>query len=450
MERSAPLKRALGGWDLALIVVGSVIGSGIFRTPAVVAQRLHVPWLLLAAWAAGGLVALFGAFVLGELGARRPMDCGPYAYLSDALHPVVGFAYGWAFLLAAGTGGLAASAVLFGGYFNSLTGVNVSSGVVAATALALLATVNAFGVREGANVQNGLTLLKVAALMGVVVAGMIAHPASSETPLPLGSTLATLRAFSIAMIPVLFAYSGPQIANFMAAESKDPARALPAGLTVGMIAVAVVYVLVNAVCVRVLGPDGLARTDVPVAQVLAQAFGAPGMRLTSIAIALSTLGYISNRMLAVPRLYHAMADDGLFFRVIARVNPRTQVPVIAVGLQAVIAIVISLTSGYEHILNFVVAIIYGFGGLLAIALFVVRARDARTPAEPRGGFRVPLHPYSTAIFMLASFGVTIATCVAYPVDGFFGLGICLSAIPAYILFARAGEWAARSPARRSP
>jgi len=439
MASPVRLKRALGNWDLALIVAGSVIGSGIFRTPAVVAQRVHVPWLLLTAWVTGGVIALFGAFVLGELGARRPSGCGPYAYLSDALHPVVGFAYGWAFLLAAGTGGLAAAAVLFGGYFTSLSGLDLPSAIVGASALALLALVNAFGVREGANVQNGFTLLKLSALLAVIVAGVIAHPASRAAPPPLDSTLAGLGAFSVAMIPVLFAYSGPQIANFMATESKDAARALPIGLTYGMIVVAIVYVLVNAVCVRVLGPSALARSDVPAAAVLAHAFGAPGMRLTSIAIALSTLGFISNRMLTVPRLYHAMANDGLFFRAVARVHPRTRVPVVAVVLQAVIAIVIALTSGYGHIINFVVAIIYGFGGLLAVALFVVRARDAKMPAEPHGGFRVPLHPVSTAVFMLASFGVAIATCIAYPVDGLFGVGICLSAVPVYFLFARSAS-----------
>ncbi|HYL27746.1 MAG TPA: amino acid permease, partial [Candidatus Nitrosotalea sp.] len=164
MASPVKLRRALGSWDLALIVIGSVIGSGIFRTPAVVAQRIHLPWLILAAWAGGGIIALFGAFVLGELGARRPSGCGPYAYLSDAFHPLVGFAYGWAFLLAAGTGGLAAAAVLFGGYFTSLTGLNVSSAIVAASALALLALVNAFGVREGANVQGVFTFLKLTAV----------------------------------------------------------------------------------------------------------------------------------------------------------------------------------------------------------------------------------------------------------------------------------------------
>jgi APA family basic amino acid/polyamine antiporter len=196
---------------------------------------------------------------------------------------------------------------------------------------------------------------------------------------------------------------------------------------------------VNAACIRVIGAGELARTDVPAVAVFLKAFGSTGTRLAGIAIALSTLGYISNRMLTVPRLYHAMAGDGLFFRGVAWIHPRTHAPVVAIALQAVIAIAITLTSGYEHILNFVVSIIYAFNGLLGLALFVVRARDAKAGRERHDGFRVPLHPISTAIFMLASFGVAIATCVAYPLDGLFGLAICLSAVPVYFLFARSSS-----------
>jgi len=375
--------------------------------------------------------------VLGELAARRPDGCGAYAYLRDAFHPIVGFAYGWAALLAALTGGLAAAAILFSGYFLSLTGLTPAPALVAAITLAALALINALGVRQGASFQNTMTVLKLAALVALVVVGFLAHPkAQPETALISPSGRGAIGAFSVAMIPVLFAYAGAYIVNFMAPETKNAVQTLPLGLTLGMSGVAIVYVLVNVACIRVLGAGGLAHTDVPAADVFSAAAGPIGIRLASIAIAVTTLAYMSNRMLAVPRLYHAMAADGLFFRSVAWVDPRTRVPVVAVILQAVVAIVIALSADYGHILNYATAVIYAFVGLLALAIFVLRARDRNTLDEGAAGFRVPLHPVSTAVVMLVSWGIAIATCIAYPRDGLMGLAIVLSAVPIYFIWAR--------------
>jgi basic amino acid/polyamine antiporter, APA family len=431
------LAKRLGSFDIGLIVVGSVIGSGIFRTPAVVAQRAPEASLVIVAWIAGGIIALFGAFVLGELAARHPNECGVYVHLRDAFHPLVGFAYGWAALLGSLTGGLAAAAILFSGYFLSLTGVPLTPAAVAALALAILALLNALGVRQGASTQNVLTILKVAALAALIVVGLTTHPSAQQRDhLVAQTSFGVFAAFSVAMIPVLFAYLGAQVVNFVTTETKDAARALPTGLTLGMIGVALVYVLVNAACIRVLGVGGLARTDVPVTAVLSHAVGPIGARLTSIAIALTTLGFMSNRMLTVPRLYHAMAADGLFFRAVARIDPRTHVPVVAVLLQAAFAIAIALSAGYAHILNFVVAISYAFAGLLALAIFIFRARDRRAGIDRAQGFRVPWHPFSTAIFMLASWGAAAAAGIAYPRDGLLGLAVVVSAVPVYLVWKR--------------
>lgn len=435
-QRPVALAARLGLADVALIVVGGVIGSGIFRAPAVVAQRLPAPGFILAAWVLGGIVALFGAFVLGELGARRPDGCGAYAYLREAFHPVVGFAFGWTALLASLTGGIAAAAVLFAGYFLALTGWPIAPIVVTIAALALLTLVNALGVREGSNLQSALGLLKIAALVGIVVAALIAHPAGH--PLVArggGLTQGTLLAFSVAMIPVLFTYNGALVANFMATEVRSAARALPIGLWAGMAIVVLLYLGVNASYLRMLGVAALAKTTVPAAAVFLAAFGPIGSRLASLAIAVTTLGFISNRMLTVPRLYHAMAQDGLFFRQVAHIDPRSRVPVVAIVLQGVFAMLIALSGGYDHILNYVVATIYVFNGLLALALFVLRARE-RGVTDSSGGFRVPWHPFSTGIYLVASWGVALATCIAYPRDGMVGLAIMLSAVPIYFLWVR--------------
>ncbi len=420
-----------------LLVMGSVIGSGIFRTPAVVAQRIHVPALILVAWLVGGVVALFGAFVLGELAARRPDGSGAYAYLRDAFHPVVAFAYGWVALLGSFTGGLAAAAVLFAGYFLSLTGLAIAPALVAGIAIAVLALVNSLGVRQGSNFQGVLTVLKIAALGGLVAAAFTVHPtAHRELTAAAASPFGIAAAFGVAMIPILFTYNGAVVANFMSVEARNVARTLPFGLWLGMASVAVLYVLVNVACIRVLGVHGLANTAIPVSAVLQVAVGPTGARVASLIVALTTLGFMSNRMLTVPRLYHAMAQDGLFFRAVAWVNPRTRVPVIAIALQGIVAILIALSGDYDHILNYVVSTFYIFNGLFALALFVIRARDRRVWPIDADAFRVPWHPFSTAIYLLASWGVAIATCVAYPRDGLVGLAIVLSSVPAYALWAR--------------
>jgi basic amino acid/polyamine antiporter, APA family len=434
--RAPSLPRHLGLYDVTLIVVGSVVGSGIFRTPAVVAQRLPVAGLVPAAWLAGGLVALCGAFVLGELGARLPKSGGPYQYLREAFHPMVGFAYGWAGLLASFSGGLAAAAVLFAGYFLSLTGLRIWPSIVAVAVLALLAIVNAFGVRAGNRVQGALTVLKIVALLTIVAAGIFAHPAAASTPGKQFAVTAWPGALGIAMIPILFSYNGAMVANFMAAETKDVARTLPLALILGMACVTILYVLVNASCIRVLGLGGLAHTPVPVSSVLFAWTGPVGSRVASLVIAIVTLGFISNRMLTVPRLYQAMAHDGLFFRHVAQTNARTHAPVVAIAVQGVVAMLVALLGNYDQILNYVVATFYAFNGLLALALFVLRARDS-TPVPSRA-FRVPGHPVSTAVYLLASWGVAIAACISDPRDGLVGFAIVLSAVPVYFLWARGG------------
>jgi APA family basic amino acid/polyamine antiporter len=434
----ATLARRLGLFDVALIVMGSVIGSGIFRTPSVVAQRVHAPGLILGAWVTGGIVALLGAFVLGELAARRPDGCGAYVYLRDAFHPAVAFAYGWTSLLVTFSGGIAAAAVLFASYFEPLTGLRVTPTLLAVAAIVVLTLVNFFGVRSGSSTQNGLMFLKLAGVGAIIVAGVVAHPSTVARPAlpPFASGIDVLAAFGVAMIPVLFAYNGVLGASFMTTETKSVARIFPLGLWGGMLAVTGVYVAVNAVCIRVLGPAALAGTATPASDVLRIAMGPLGARIVAFAIAVSTLGYISNRMLTIPRLYHAMAQDGLFFAQVAWIDPRTRVPIVAIALQGLFAIALTLSGSYERILNYVVSTSYLFVGLLGIALFVIRADDRRAGVPARGGFRVPGHPVSTLLVVIASWAVAIDTYVAYPSDGLIGLAIVLSALPAYFVYAR--------------
>lgn len=394
----ATLARRLGFLDVFLILIGSVIGSGIFRTPSVVAQLLPAESLMLGAWIAGGILALLGACVLGELAARRPNGCGAYAYLHDAFHPLVAFAFGWSSLLLSLSGGIAAAAVLFAGYFEPLTGLRTNATAVAVAAIAGLTVVNFFGVRFGAAAQNVLLLLKVAGIAAIIVAGFVVAPLAVHgfaSPIPPHANVPAL--VGVAMIPVLFSYNGAVVATYMTTETKRSGRVFPYGLFAGMVAVMALYVLVNAACLRVLGAAGLAKTATPASDILHLGGGAAGERLVAIAIAVSTLGFIGNRILTAPRLYQAMAADGLFFRQIAAIDPTTRVPIVAIALQGIFAIAIAVSGTYEHILNYVVATSYVFTGLLAVALFVVRARDRAGGYAAQCGFRIPGHPVSTAM-----------------------------------------------------
>ena len=239
-------------------------------------QQVHTPFLILGAWAAGGAVALAGAFVYAELAARRPQVGGQYAYLREAFHPSVAFVYGWVLLLVTQTGGMAAVAVTFSRYFLEITHTPISEGVVAATALALLTIVNCFGVRAGSTVQSVLMVLKIVAIAALVVAGFLLVKPGCRTRRAAGAGRFLVTAFGAAMTPVLFAYGGWQTASFVAGEMKNPSRDLPRALLIGVIAVIILYLSVTFVCLRSLGADGLAATKTPASAVMRAALGERG------------------------------------------------------------------------------------------------------------------------------------------------------------------------------
>ncbi len=417
--------------------MGGIVGSGIFMNPSVVARQVPTALLMMIVWAAGGAIALLGGGIFAELAARRPHDGGLYAYMRDAFHPALAFTYGWTLLLVSQSGGMAAAAVTFSNYFEPLTGLHVSTKLLGVVAIAAFTAVNALGVRTGTSTQNAFMLLKILAIGGFVAVGLFAphgaHAAALPSALAGGATIA---AMGLAMVPVLFAYSGWQTASFMSAELKEPAKTLPRGMLVGVLCVVVLYLAVNAVCLRVLGPGGLAATATPASAVAELAFGPVGERIMAIVVALSTLGFLSNQILTSPRVYFQMAADKTFFRKLAWVDPRTHVPVIAILLQGIVAAIIAVSGRYDQILNYVTSVDYTFFGLSAIALFVFRNRDARDPNAPKPYFRMPGHPWSTVLFLLAAWAIVGDVLVKSPVDTSIGLGILLTGLPAYAIFAR--------------
>jgi APA family basic amino acid/polyamine antiporter len=245
-----------------------------------------------------------------------------------------------------------------------------------------------------------------------------------------------LTAVGAAMVPVLFAYGGWQTASFVAGEMHQPQRDLPRGLIIGVVGVVVLYLAVNFVCVRVLGASGLAATTTPASDVMRAALGEPGAKLIAAGIAISTLGFLSQGMLTAPRVYYAMAKDGLFFQRVGWLHPRTRVPVVAIAVQGVCAIAIALSGRYEQILSYVISLDFLFFGLTATCIFALRRRDARENPPAPAAFRIPGHPVTTILFIAASWLVVLNTFYKYWESSRIGLAILLSGIPAYMFWSR--------------
>jgi basic amino acid/polyamine antiporter, APA family len=418
----------LGLFEATLVVMGGIVGSGIFINPSVVARQVHSEALILGAWLTGGAVALVGAFIYAELAERMPQVGGQYAYLREAFHPLLGFLYGWALLLVINAGGVAAVAVTFARYAVELTGLAVPEAVLAMLTIGTLAAINCLGVKSGSVVQSVLMVLKIGVLLALIVLGWLFHrPAPPPTlAAPAGGWLA----FGGAMVPVLFAYGGWQTANFLAAEVRDPRRNLPRALVAGVVGVVVLYLGANCVYLRGLGAEGLAATGTPASALLRRILGERGATFIALGIAVSTLGFLSQSLLTMPRVYFAMAADGVFFPGVARVSRRTHAPVVAIVLQAAMSIGVALSGRYDQILGYVVSADWVFFGLSAASLFVLRRRGiGGRGSEVR--FQVPGHPWTTGAFVVTSGLVVLATAWAYPLNTLIGLGLVLAGVPAY-------------------
>jgi APA family basic amino acid/polyamine antiporter len=446
--------RRLGVFSATMAVVGGIIGGGIFRTPAAVAQRVTSPAMVLGVWTAGALVALVGAFCYGELGWRRPRAGGGYVYLRDAWGPLPAFLYGWGLLLVIATGAIAAVAVTFADYVVALAGWPAGlAQPIAVGAIVLVAGINVLGVRPGAVAVNVFTVLKLVALAALIGAGLtVAVPlVRSDAVAGLGTGAPSLdggavRAFGAALVPVLFTYGGWQQTNFIAEEIVAPERTLPRALTLGVIVVALVYLLANLAYLRVLGAAGLAASTAPAADTMRAALGPRGATFISAGIALSTFGFLNLVILVTPRVLQAMAADGVFFPQLALLHPRYRTPVSAILVQAAWAIVLTLTGTFAQLVDYVSFGDWIFFGLTVAGLGRIRAVDARgaspgqTDGTGQGGPVVPGYPVTPALFVGAAGLVVWSTVRESPGNAAAGAGLLLLGIPAYLW------WRSRTPA----
>jgi len=449
----------LGLFSATMLVVGGIIGSGIFLNPAIVAQRAGTAGLTLGVWALGAVVALLGATIFAELGRRRPQAGGGYAYLRDAFGPLPAFLYGWALLLVIASGAIAAVAMTFAGYAGALVGAPpAAQRPIALAAVALLTVVNVRGVAPGAVLQNVFTVLKLAALAALLAAAFLApsggagpvlagNPPPALTP-PVGA-LALVRAVGTALVPVLFAFGGWQQTNFVAEELEAPERTLPRALGLGVALVVAVYLLANVAYLRALGVAGLAASHAPAADTMARAAGPAGRTLVAAGIAASTFGFLDLVILVSPRVYQAMARDGLFFAAFARLHPRYRTPAAAIVGQGAWACLLILVGTYGRLLDYVTFADWIFFGLAAAALVVLRRRDARgADAAGDRGFRAPLYPWSVAAFVLAAAYVVAGAVASNPADAGRGALLLLAGVPAFAFWRRVRRGGESPPAAR--
>jgi APA family basic amino acid/polyamine antiporter len=436
----------LGTFSGTMLVVGGIIGAGIFLSPAVVAQRTGRASLTLGAWALGALIAIIGGFVYAELGARRPLAGGTYVYLRDAWGPLPAFLYGWALFLVIATGAIAAVAMTGANYAATLMGLGAEAGrPLAVGFIVVLTALNIAGVRIGATTGNVLTVLKLGAIASLVVAALVLSPvhpippdvanatalAPMATPTGLGGIA---YAMSAALVPVLFAFGGWQQTNAVAEELNDPERTLPKALILGVLLVVATYILVNVAYLRALGVQGLAASRAPAADAMYVYLGEAGRTFITVGIVTSTVGFLGMVILMSARVYQAMAADGLFFGKMAALHPRTRTPVGALVGQALVALALLMTGTYGQLLDYVVFADWIFFGATAATLFALRAHDGRHGRHC--AVQTPLHPYSTALFIAAAGYVVLGSVASNPGNALRGAGLLALGMPVYFYWSR--------------
>jgi basic amino acid/polyamine antiporter, APA family len=428
-------RRELGLLDSIVVVAGGIVGVGIFANPSNVARVVSNPVLILAVWAIGGAVALIGGFVWAELASRYPEVGGQYVYLQRAYPPVVGFLYGVALLFIINGGSLAAVSILFASYVDRSFVPLGPAGIrmAAATALLALTAVNVVGIRAGKWTNNLLMAAKVAGMLALVALAL-RHgrvPAShfDLNPSAVVSGL-SLHLLLTALVPILFAYGGWQSCANIAGEIKDPARNLPRANVWGVVAVVVLYLSLNLAYLWVLTPAQVALAPALAADVARAVAGDAGARFVAALIVVSSLGFLAVVILTGPRLYYAMAADGLLFARAARLHPRYHTPAFALWFQAAVSLALLTTNTYDQLLSYVVFADWLFFGLTAGALFIVRRKPV-----PEGSriAPVPGHPWTTLAFVVIAAAVVVNTFLTYPTQSMIGSSVLVAGAIGFVV-----------------
>jgi amino acid transporter len=401
------LPRKLGLWSAIAVVAGITIGSGIFRTPASIANRLPGPLPIFLVWIAGGLTALCGALTLAEVAGAFPETGGIYVFIRRAFGRPLAFMFGWAELAIIRAAAVGAIATTFAEYFLRVLGYDPSAApysewvhYVAAVAIAVISILNYVGVRWGSLIQNTTTIAKYFGLIFIIVVALVIglpKTGGHFTPvMPSGSL--SVMPFGLALVSVLWAYDGWADLAFISGEIKDPGRTVPRALIFGTLAVIVIYLLANVAYLGVMSIDEMRQSKLVAADVASKLMGPAGVGFVAVTVMLSTLGTLNGSILTCPRIFFAMAADGMFFRSFARVHPRFQTPSLAIVLTAVLGIVFVLMRTFEQLADTFVTAILPFYALGVASIFVFRKRGGPAYAPT---FRTPFYPVTPIIFLFA-------------------------------------------------
>jgi amino acid transporter len=441
------LPRRLGFWEATLIVVGVTIGSGIFRVPASVADTVGSPLGVATVWVAGGVISLCGALALAELAAAFPEPGGVFVYLRKVYGPAVAFLFGWMYLFIGPTG-IAAVALVFGEYLGRLVGLsNVGVRLAAAGAIAVVSAASVRSVRGASAMQGIATLGKVGALAMIVVTALLFGDGSTGTfgagaPVPTGTPW---DGAGLGLVAALWAYNGMQDMLPLAGEVRDPGRALPRALLTGTAIVVAIYLVANVAYLYVL-PYATLRTSALVASdAMVRVVGPVGAAAVAAAVMVSTFGTVNALALTQPRVYYAMADDGLLFRPLARVHPRFATPHIAILAYTVVAMIAVWARNFEQLTEAFVLGVWPFLALAVAGVLVLR----RTRPELARPYRTPWYPVVPLVFIGGTLWVVGSALVARPVTTLMGIGLTLLGLPVYALWRRAagrGAGGQRPPA----
>jgi APA family basic amino acid/polyamine antiporter len=447
------LERRLGAFDATMIIVGNIIGMGIFTTAGLVAEALPHPQLVMAAWAIGGGLTLCGALTYAELGAALPRAGGEYVYLREAYGPFWGFLNGWTYFLVSNPGSIAVMCVALTAYVESYIPavsmrnsffslplpfgrLGISSGQLFAVAVIILFSgINYLGVRAGSLVQNVLTMIKLAVIIAFAGFGFFSSRGSwAHFAAPSSSHYATdfLGALSLAMISVFFSYTGWFTSTYVASEIRDPERNIPRSIILGTLAVMLIYLLINAAYLYAL-PVAQMKGVINIGEAAsAVLFGERVSRFVSAAIIISVLGAINSVILTAPRIYFTMAQDGLFFGMVAKVHPVFKTPANSILLQGIWACVLVLSGTFAGLLTYTTVAMLGFSIMTGLALLVLR----RSRAGLSRPFRVPGYPWIPLVFVFSYSLILLNIVVSKPRDALAGLAIVALGVPAYAVWKR--------------
>jgi len=431
------LPRVLGFVSVIGILVGSVIGSGIFVAPNAIASLVLSPQLILAVWVVGGILSFFGALAFAELGAAFPEAGGAYVYLREAYGGLIAFLFGWTLFFVIDSGAVATLAVAFSArylpYFLPLSPLAAKG--VALVFIAVLVAVNILGVRYGAGLQNGLTFLKLAAIVAVSVmvfsfAQGDAANFASPAPGPLSGGL--VANFGAALVLALWAYKGWEAVSYSSGEVRNPERTLPLGLLVGTLAVLVLYISTNLAYLYVFPASEVAKSSRIAADAMNVAVGPIGATIIAVVILFSITGAANGNILTAPRVFYAMARDGVFFRRVADVHPKLLTPHVSILATGAWAAVLSVTGTFEQLATYVVFGQWIFFGLTVAAVLVLR----RTRPDLPRPYRTWGYPVTPVVFTAAALYISLTTLITQPWNAAGGLAIIVAGVPAYLFWRR--------------